>query len=917
MRLLPGALICGLAFGQTLEKLPPGLRQIADPEKPADVLIFLSRQPQSEIQQRWMAGVAFSLESAELRRLRGLETGLAYDAWAAQEDADRIRMAVRARIAADARAAIESQQRALENRLQSIGAGNVRRFWMANVVSARVPSGELAKLAEDPAVVRIAENRPVPALLALSVKALGAPAFWNSSFTGKGQAVAVLDTGIRSRHPAFSGLEVTSRVFLEAARIDPCFADDPKSPEDLVGHGTHVAGIIASQGSPSAPAELGVARNLSHLINLKIGWRVDPSCGGGAASYPVDVLDAIQWAFENTPAKIFNYSYGATLSSGDDDLARIFDFLVDVFGIQVTVAAGNGGPKKSTIDSPGNAYNVLSVANADLHDSTDRASYSIHASSSRGPTWDGRAKPDVAAPGTDIVSADYETDGWVSMTGTSMAAPHVAGALALLAQAGISDPRSARALLIQSGGCAGWATDWGWGPVDLSRALHEKDLLVESDVSHGAARYWRGTLPGSFCATLVWNRHLDALGGFLASTVPTLGLFLHSMDNRRLAAFDNSLQNVAQVASDERGEAVLAVRNSSPGPGPDNLMRSGDTESFALALSAAGFQPARGPELAHQCELGASATAGATAPLQCVFRNPGDLPAFDIYARIRLADQPVRVFYVGNVEACGQTPASWDITLPAEPGDYAITVETESVSYSVPINGYSETPISVTPPPAALSASTGSMQITLLAGNSGGHSAVTLRSSGNPLPYLVRSASPWIRYSPETGMAGPTSEIRIWADAAHLTPGPYQGVVEVVSDGALNSPLTITVSLTVMPNRNLPPEVVAAVMTSLPVSNACAAPDPATVFPASTPVVALWFSVAWANAGDRFNVDWISPDGRIYQTQAVDPALKDGPLCRSSSMRLAGTLAAGMPGDWNTVIRWNGIRIAQRPFAVN
>ncbi len=196
-----------------------------------------------------------------------------------------------------------------------------------------------------------------------------------------------------------------------------------------------------------------MARGIGTLYNLKVGYLLSTAstCPPvGAESDPRDVLAALDWAVANTPVRIFNYSYGSPFTDAEEDFTDSIDQYIDTYGLTITIAAGNGAQAGYGVTIPGDAYNGITVANW-----VSRGV--INPTSSRGPATDTRKKPDLAAPGTDIFSAAYNWDAssgtsgyFVSHTGTSMAAPHIAGAAALLESAGISNPLAVKALLINT-----------------------------------------------------------------------------------------------------------------------------------------------------------------------------------------------------------------------------------------------------------------------------------------------------------------------------------------------------------------------------------------------------------------------------------------------------------------------------------
>ncbi|WP_105971687.1 S8 family peptidase [Streptomyces geranii] len=255
----------------------------------------------------------------------------------------------------------------------------------------------------------------VEAALDRSTAQIGAPEAWAAGYDGKGVKVAVLDTGVDGTHPDLRGRIDAARNFSESA-----------DTVDRVGHGTHVASTVAGSGAKSGGKYKGVAPG-ARLISGKV---LDDS-GYGEES---GIIAGAQWAVAQG-AKVINLSLGGPDGPGDDPLEQAVNELSASSGALFVIAAGNDGPAAGTVGSPGSAAAALTVGAVDRDDTM--ADFS-----SRGPTADGSLKPDITAPGVDIVAAkaaegtegDPAADGYVSMSGTSMATPHVAGAAAILAQ---------------------------------------------------------------------------------------------------------------------------------------------------------------------------------------------------------------------------------------------------------------------------------------------------------------------------------------------------------------------------------------------------------------------------------------------------------------------------------------------------
>ncbi|WP_234021175.1 S8 family serine peptidase [Streptomyces sp. 142MFCol3.1] len=254
----------------------------------------------------------------------------------------------------------------------------------------------------------------VKADLKESVPLIGAPEAWAAGYNGKGAKVAVLDTGVDVNHPDFAGVIDGTASFVPGEAVT-----------DLNGHGTHVAGTIVGSGAASGGDYKGVAPGADLIVGKVLG---------GAEGYGQDswVMAGMQWAAESG-ADVVNMSLGDTYpTDGSDPMSQTVDALSAQYGTLFVIAAGNAGPE--SISSPGAAASALTVAATDKEDRL--ASFS-----STGPlAYSGGMKPDIAAPGVDITAARSQemTDGgegmYRTLSGTSMATPHVVGAAAILAQ---------------------------------------------------------------------------------------------------------------------------------------------------------------------------------------------------------------------------------------------------------------------------------------------------------------------------------------------------------------------------------------------------------------------------------------------------------------------------------------------------
>ncbi|MBO1336862.1 S8 family serine peptidase [Streptomyces sp. VRA16 Mangrove soil] len=253
----------------------------------------------------------------------------------------------------------------------------------------------------------------VTADMAESNAQIGTPKAWEAGLTGKGVKVAVLDSGYDTTHPDLASRVTESKSFIEGQDV-----------ADANGHGTHVTSTVGGSGAASDGKEKGVAPDAT----LAVG-KVLSNEGSGTES---QIIAGMEWAAKDIKAKIVSMSLGSDVASdGTDPMAAAVNSLSQETGALFVVAAGNYGAP-GTIGSPGAADAALTVGAVDAD---DQAAYFT----SQGPRiGDNALKPDVSAPGVDILAARSSLvsgeGAYTTMSGTSMATPHVAGVAALLAQ---------------------------------------------------------------------------------------------------------------------------------------------------------------------------------------------------------------------------------------------------------------------------------------------------------------------------------------------------------------------------------------------------------------------------------------------------------------------------------------------------
>src|SRR5258706_7195582 len=281
----------------------------------------------------------------------------------------------------------------------------VKRYLTADGCVVRVTAGQLAALRQDDTIDHLSGNTRIKSLDEVTAEAIGADQVWGGpgalpKLTGKHVVVAVIDSGIDASHALLKDRVVATKDFTGG------------NGNDKFGHGTHVAGIIAGQAIRSADGHdyRGIATG-AYLVNLRV-------LGDDGSGEVADVVDAIDWAVDHQQQykiQIINLSLGAPVlqSYRDDPLCEAVARAVKA-GITVIAAAGNFGQVSGKmalglVTSPANSPYVLTVGAIDTHGTAARSDDTLAVYSSRGPTrYDLVLKPDVAAPGSHIASAEAQ-----------------------------------------------------------------------------------------------------------------------------------------------------------------------------------------------------------------------------------------------------------------------------------------------------------------------------------------------------------------------------------------------------------------------------------------------------------------------------------------------------------------------------
>ena len=304
---------------------------------------------------------------------------------------------------------------------------------MINSYVVEIPKNKIGQLRSINGIKKVEHDTHITAQMNVARETVNSRWALENNISGRGIGVAILDTGIYP-HKDFTARKNRIIAFKD-------FVNNIKEPYDDNGHGTHVAGIIGGDGYYSSGKYMGIAPDCN-LISLKV---LDENGAGNIS----DVLAGIQWVIDNKEKyniRIMNISVGTEdieLEGEESSLVRGVDAAWDN-GLVVVVAAGNNGPNKYSITTPGISRKVITVGSADDEETVDILGDYIANYSGRGPTKDCVKKPDVVAPGSNIISCNTDKEykpsdiannqevGYTTKSGTSMATPIVTGAITLL-----------------------------------------------------------------------------------------------------------------------------------------------------------------------------------------------------------------------------------------------------------------------------------------------------------------------------------------------------------------------------------------------------------------------------------------------------------------------------------------------------
>lgn len=300
---------------------------------------------------------------------------------------------------------------------------------------------------------------------------------------GKNINVAVLDSGIFPFHKDFFTSTGHSRIkaFIDFTRPGPYRIHSWNEAYDDNGHGTHIAGILGGNGFLSGNIYTGIAPECQLTI-LKI---LDQN-GNANMEHILRALDWLLARHEDYRIRIVNISVGTTIPKYQLDSCALIKKVEQLWknGVVVVAAAGNDGPQKGTIGAPGVSRKIITVGSSDYSVPIVMNGKRLTNYSSQGPTLYCIKKPDVVAPGSNIISCSYKTSGshlpfaashacYAKKSGTSMSTPMVSGAAALLLSMKPSTtPKQIKLALKTTSKDLGLPHDYqGWGLLDIEAFL--------------------------------------------------------------------------------------------------------------------------------------------------------------------------------------------------------------------------------------------------------------------------------------------------------------------------------------------------------------------------------------------------------------------------------------------------------------
>lgn len=697
---------------EAVVKIDPTVERLAAQQSSVPVIIIFGEQPQRKIARALnekyepqidaLAGRVRAIydkylprdniegEAKELEQSRLLSQYVTdadkKEIRALNEQREKLMREARQHIGRESAAAVAEVQKVYAGRISSLGAKIQEQYATLNAISAVIPSAALKEIASLGGVAEVVYDSPGKPELSNQVQSLGADTWWASGFDGGVWDVGVIDEGVLETHAALSG-----HTFYE----------------NFAGNGNHGTGVACMYASTNA-THRGLAFGLNSILVEDAGSAATTMAGA-------------DWMLRSAgdDPEVINYSWGNGDATVDDwhPLSRFVDGVVFDYSTNWAKSAGNQGAGTNTMTVPGNNYNGLTVANMFDNNTITRSDDVIWDSSSRGPTVNGRKKPDLSAPGHQTMTCT-SSGGYGNLGGTSSAAPKVGAATLLLTDGGNWDPRAIKAVLINSADSwednntdtaaddsakvgKEWNKTYGWGYLDLWHAhFHRNDYFsssVKPKGQTGSYKLYKGQMYNGDKATLVWERDVD----YNNATTPTSFRSLSDLDLKLYAETTNSQldsdvtvrDNVHQVAAKASQAAVVKVYAYSSSFGGASY------EPYTLATEE-NFSAATGPVFVNSITAPSSVYRNFTFTYTVAVKNTGDLDAHNVNVAINLPTgftlaSGAVTQSVGTIADGATKTVSWTVKAPNLLTTASVGVTTTSKSYGESFSRYAAKSITV------------------------------------------------------------------------------------------------------------------------------------------------------------------------------------------------------------------------------
>ncbi len=609
--------------------------------------------------------------------------------------------------------ATQPKLKALEAFITANGGEVTAQVSVVPALGAAIPSTFLKKLANHPLALAVMKNRPTEYELNVSIPSVDYDTWWTAGFDGGAYDFGIVDDGVQESHPAFSGITFYSK---------------PGSSV-LDDHGTHVTGIAASGDATYR----GGAYGLDAIIWANAGTSFDPAV---AQATTIDNMEWLASGAIQSP-EVVNHSLGYGVADDTDysDSDSFYDAYISYYDIMVTKSCGNEywDDVDPTITHPAPAYNLMAVANMDDQNTLTRSDDVRRSSSSVGPTVNGRKKPDITAPGTNIMSTYAYWSGdnpdFVSKSGTSMSAPHVAAAIVLMEDGGNNTPMAQKAVLINTadawtsnntsstaddGSVTGshWDKSYGWGYIDMWEAhFNRTDYFVHSVVPRNDNataddyKLYKGHMYSGEKATMVWEKRSN----YVAGEPPTVKYNLSDLNIRLYneangSQLDEDLDgddNVHQVAVSGSYDVVIKTYAWS------TSFSGASSETYALATEE-NFEMASPPAFSISLAMPPAVSSNAVFTVTANVQNTGGVASFSNTVTLNVPagftiTAGTNPRNIGTIADGATGSASWTVQASGTSGMYIISASNSSASYAETYTGSGSSIILVDPPYTVLS----------------------------------------------------------------------------------------------------------------------------------------------------------------------------------------------------------------------